>query len=346
MFYLRSVSASDLNDLYELSKMVTFINLPPDKKIIKKKIAHSLKSFEKSSKSDFAQNHFIFVLEDKDSGKVIGVSMIHSQHGTDDEPHFFLKVSQEYKYSQTINTGFIHGTLKLGYETNGPTEIGGLVLHPDYRSHQERLGKQISFVRFLYMGLNPENFKEEVHSELMPPLDEHGNSPLWEAIGRRFLNMNYNDADVLSRNNKEFILSLVPSESIYLALLPMEARDAIGKVGDDTKPVKKMLEAVGFKYINEVDPFDGGPHYRAKLKEIESIKSLMKVEIHPIDSLSEDETDEYMVQLPSTKHKFFSAKVTGYLEEKKTSTKLFVLKEEFKKLGPKRPFKTSIIEFN
>ena len=158
-------------------------------------------------------------------------------------------------------------------DTNGPTEIGGLILNPDYRGHKEKLGKQLSFIRFLYMANNPDRFKPMIHSELMPPLDRYGNSPLWEAVGRRFLNMNYHEADVLSRSNKEFILSLFPSENIYQTLLPMEAREAIGKVGKETEPVKKMLESIGFKYTYEVDPFDGGPHYRCPLKEITPIKN-------------------------------------------------------------------------
>lgn len=273
MFKIRSCKLTDLDDLYELSQKVYFINLPRDKKLIKDKINKSLKAFKSPSK-DLSLNYYIFVLEDTDVNKVVGVSMIHAQHGTEDEPHFFLRVAHENKYSTTINTGFVHGTLKLGLNMNGPTEIGGLVLHPDYRGHKLKLGKVLSYSRFLYMGLNQDRFKEDIHSELMPPLDSDGNAPLWEAIGRQFMNMNYQEADLLSRSNKEFILSLFPSENIYMALLPIDARNAVGKVGKDTLPVKKMLESIGFEYTSEIDPFDGGPHYRAKLKEISLVKNL------------------------------------------------------------------------
>jgi arginine N-succinyltransferase len=238
----------------------------------------------------------------------MGVSMIHAQHGTEEEPHFYLKVGQEHKFSQTINTGFIHGTLKLGLETNGPTEIGGLVLNPDYRGNKEKLGKQLSFVRFLYMAMNPDRFKPTIHSELMPPLDKDGNSPLWEAIGRRFMNMGYHDADVLSRSNKEFILSLFPSDNIYQTLLPIDARDSIGKVCKDTEPVRKMLESVGFKYTHEVDPFDGGPHYQAQLQDVKHVKQMVR------GILSQEEFDattakEMLVAIPKADHDFFAIKI-------------------------------------
>lgn len=298
MFLLRSVTIDDIDALYELSKLVSFINLPPDKKIIEEKVKISAQCFTNPGK-DLKKNYYFFVLEDVSKSKLVGVSMIHAQHGTEEEPHFFLKVEQEHKYSETIQTGFVHGTLKLGQETNGPSEIGGLVLHPDYRGKPGKLGKQLSFVRFLYIGMNKGEFKEVIHSELMPPLDQDGNSPLWEAIGRKFMNMDYQVADKLSLSNKEFITNLFPSETIYVPLLPVMARNAIGKVGDDTQPVKKMLEGIGFKYMNEIDPFDGGPHYRCKVEDIEPIKNLSNGKVRFTNNFDTQSSQKALLTIPS-----------------------------------------------
>ncbi len=313
MYRLRSVTIEDLDDIYELSNFVFFINLPSNKEDIEKKIKSSIKSFESPSK-DFFKNYYMFVLEDYETNKVIGVSMIHAQHGTEDEPHFYLRVGQEHKFSQSINTGFIHGTLKLGYDTDGPTEIGGLVLHPDYRGKPGKLGKQLSFSRFLYMGINPDRFKSTIHSELMPPLDKDGNSPLWEAIGRRFLNMDYNDADVLSRKNKEFILSLFPSDTIYETLLPINARNAIGKFASETAPVAKMLKSIGFNYINEVDPFDGGPHFQCKLKDISLIKEMISGEIELSDNIDQEKSTSILLSIPSKSFQFEAIKINALIQ--------------------------------
>ncbi len=307
MHVLRSVQPSDLKDLYRLSTIMTFINLPPDEEIISSKIQSSMKSF-KNPHAELHKNYYIFVLEDSEKSEILGVSMIHAQHGTEDEPHFYLTVGQEAKFSQTINTGFVHGTLKLGLDTNGPTEIGGLILNPEFRGHQEKLGKQLSFVRFLYMAQNSHRFKPMIHSELMPPLDRHGNSPLWEAIGRKFLNMNYVEADILSRSNKEFILSLFPSENIYQTLLPIEARESIGRVGKETEPVKRMLESIGFKYTYEVDPFDGGPHYRCPLKEIKPIKERITGVLMTTRSFDESKARDVMISLEHPQHDFLSVR--------------------------------------
>jgi arginine N-succinyltransferase len=307
MFTLRSVRPKDLKHLYKLSTIMTFINLPADEEMISDKIESSMRSFKNPS-SDLSKNYYIFVLENSETEEILGVSMIHAQHGTDIEPHFYLTVGQEAKFSQTINTGFVHGTLKLGLDYNGPTEIGGLILNPDYRGHKDKLGKQLSFVRFLFMANNPERFKPMIHSELMPPLDKNGNSPLWEAVGRRFMNMNYQEADVLSRNNKEFILSLFPAENIYQTLLPMEAREAIGKVGKETEPVKKMLESVGFKYTYEVDPFDGGPHYRCLLKDIRPIKEKITGLLITAKTFDQEKARDVLISLEHPDYDFYAVR--------------------------------------
>jgi arginine N-succinyltransferase len=316
VFILRNVSIEDLEDLYELSGKVLFINLPHDKEIIKQKILRSNECFHTPS-NKMEDNYYIFVLEDLEENKVIGVSMIHAQHGTEKEPHFFLRVSSEHKYSQTINTGFVHGTLRLGLDTNGPTEIGGLVLNPKYRGNAEKLGKQISFVRFLYMGIHADRFKETIHSELMPPFDKNGKSPLWEAIGRRFMNMDYDEADKLSRSNKEFILSLFPSNNIYMTLLPYEARNAVGKVGKDTLPVKRMLEKIGFHYTNEVDPFDGGPHYRCKLKDITLIQQLKTSTLAPATERLNKDAKPYLISFQYKDYPFFCLKTQASFHDNK-----------------------------
>lgn len=336
MYLLRSARTEDLDDLYELSQLMLFINLPPDKEIIRSKIESSLRSFKSPSKKLW-ENYYLFVLENVKTGHIVGASMIHAQHGTEDEPHYYFTVGQEHKFSKSLNTGFVHGTLKLGLDTDGPTEIGGLILHPEFRKNNQRLGKQLSFVRFLYMGINQNRFKEMIHSELMPPFDREGHSPLWEATGRRFLNMEYHDADILSRSNKEFILSLFPSDTIYITLLPVDARNAIGKVGEDTAPVKKMLEAIGFKYTNEVDPFDGGPHYRAKLKEIKPVKEMFPCEILVRKDIIKNDVSQILATLPPVGGEFRAAYISGNLI-RGASNKFIIDPNEAQLLGIKEDY--------
>src|SRR5690242_3270298 len=86
--------------------------------------------------------------------------------------------------------------------------------------------------------------------------------------------MSYQQADRISQSNKEFIRSLFPQDPLYMCLLPAPVRQLIGTVGTETKSVEKMLRAIGFQYAKRIDPFDGGPHFVAKVSEISLLKLL------------------------------------------------------------------------
>ncbi len=269
-FIVRSVRREDLNQLTDLAKQFNLLNLPGDRKIIAEKIARSESSFAGELTKD--QSEYIFVIEDTEEQTVVGSSLIIAKHGNDNVPHCYFKILKRDHFSKDLGIGFIHQVLRFQLDTDGPTEIGGLLVDKSYRRRPERLGKQISLSRFVYMGLNPERFENRVLCELTPPLTDEGRSEFWEALGRRFTGLPYQEADALSQTNKEFIESLFPEEDIYLTLLDAKARLVLGRVGEATKPAQHLLESVGFEYLEEVDPFDGGPHYGAKTNDILAIK--------------------------------------------------------------------------
>ncbi|MBL7715971.1 MAG: arginine N-succinyltransferase [Bdellovibrionales bacterium] len=278
MILLREARARDLDAFERLGQIPGMLNLSGDRDQISLRLERAEKSFRgKISKK--ANRKYIFVAEDLETKKVVGTSLIAPQHGTPESPHFYFEVGSEQRFSQTIGTGFIHGTLELKFNTDGPTEIGGLAVDLASRNHPARVGRQISFVRFLFAGIHRTFFKNQVLAELLPPLNKKGQSPLWEAVGRRFTNMDYLEADLLCSKNKEFILSLFPSEKIYTTFLPAEARNAIGKVGKDTEPVFHMLKKIGFRYAHHVDPFDGGPHLIADFDQIAPIQGIRKISL-------------------------------------------------------------------
>jgi len=277
-FLVRNVREDDLDSIHRLSKLVYFINLPSDKAVLKQKIAVSLASFSGEIEDKF-ERHYIFVLEDPNSGEVLGTSSLIARHGSPSEPHMYFNLREIRKYSETIHSGIIHKVLRLKFDYDGPTEIGGLVIDPAFRGHPGKLGRQLSFARFLFIKMNRKLFKNFILSELMPPLTEKGESILWENLGRKFTNLSYQEADVLSHKNKEFVTSLFPQGDIYTCLLSGEARDAIGKVGKTTEPVRHMLEKVGFSFRNHIDPFDGGPHYLAETDKITVIKDTQKLTV-------------------------------------------------------------------
>src|SRR5205823_2336043 len=57
----------------------------------------------------------------------------------------------------------------------------------------------------------------------------------------------------------------------------------IGVVGPETKGVEKMLRRIGFEYANQIDPFDGGPHFIADTDDITVVKDARQVAIVPVE---------------------------------------------------------------
>jgi arginine N-succinyltransferase len=230
---------------------------------------------------------FLFVMVDRDDRgheRVVGSSMIFAQHGSRRAPHSFFDVIEEERYSETLDRHFRHKILRMGYNYDGLTELGGLVLLPAFRGHPERLGKTLVFVRFLYIALFRGHFRDQMVSELMPPLEPDGTSLLWESLGRHFTGLSYQEADRLSRENKEFIRALFPQDPIYATLLPPAAQERIGQVGPHTKAVEKMLTGAGFRYAQRIDPFDGGPHFHARTDELIPIRKARRARVEHIDA--------------------------------------------------------------
>lgn len=270
-YEIRAVQDGDEEDLLELAHYLDSVNLPNDRAEIEPIIRLSNDSFS-GAVQDVRHRRYVFVVRDLERGKAVGSSMIVAQLGRRDAPYIFFHVWQEERYSPSVDKHFVHKVLRIGYQYDGPTEIGGLVMHPDYRRTGEKLGMQISYVRFLFIAMHRAFFQNYVLAELMPPLEPDGTSLLWEAVGRHFTDMSYRDADRLSRKNKEFIRSLFPPGDIYASLLPREAQAVIGKVGRETRGVEKLLRRIGFHYVDRVDPFDGGPHFAARTDEITLVR--------------------------------------------------------------------------
>ena len=272
MFVIRQAILDDLPTLLKLAKMVHFINLPADKDLLAAKVSRSRRSFT-GDVDDIREREFMFVLEDGESGEVVGTCSILCCVSWEGHPHIYLKTGKRSFYSEDLQLGQTHTTLELGTDVSGPSEVGGLILAPGFRGRPERLGSLLSLIRFHFIGLHRDQFAERILAEMMGPLTPDSGTLLWEYLGRRFINLSYKEADLFSSRSKEFLLSLWPKGEIFASLLPPEARALIGKVGDETEPAKRMLEKQGFKHHGHVDPFDGGPYLDVRIDDIPIVKA-------------------------------------------------------------------------
>ncbi len=305
MFVIRRAKVDDVPTLLKLAKMVHFINLPPDRDIIAEKVAWSRNCFllaadeeaglaartpaRRDQREPAPGEHgalaagirgitgksplFMFVLEEIESGGVIGTSQIIAKMGGPGHPNVSLQLARKEMFSKSLQMGVTHTVARLHLDESGPTEIGGLIMQPSFRGHRQKLGRLIALVRFHFMGLHRHLFSDRVLAEMMGAISVDGENPFWDYCTRCFINMTYNEADRFCQQSKEFILTLFPREDIYLTLLAPEARSVVGQVGEETVPARRMLESLGFRYFDRIDPFDGGPHLECPTADISIVQA-------------------------------------------------------------------------
>jgi arginine N-succinyltransferase len=313
-YEIRGALLSDEEELLQLAHHLNTVNLPDDRDAIREILDLSQRSFTGQVK-DPKRREYVFVLIDHEKRRLIGTSMIVAQLGRRDAPYIYLDVIDEERYSATLDRHFSHTTLSIGYSYDGPTEIGGLILLPDYRRVPERLGLFLSYVRFLFIKMHRELFRDEILAELLPPLEADGTSHLWDALGRHFTDLTYAEADRLSKKNKEFIRSLFPEGTIYASLLPKQAQEVIGKVGAQTRGVEKMLRRIGFRYAERVDPFDGGPHFTAPTDEITLVQRSHEIRVSKAPPRAQVSKHRAMIALDLPEAPFFRAVWAPFRDE-------------------------------
>jgi arginine N-succinyltransferase len=259
-----------LSQLYKLSAFakVGLTTFPNNKVVLKKRI-HASVCLMTRKPQKVLEGAFLFVLEDLAKKRIIGVCAITPQIGMG-EPSYTYKMKIAKKESKLLKINKDIQYLKLKREYNGPSEIGTLFLHPKYR--HSGAGRLLSLSRFLFMAEYQRCFKSRVIAELRGVLSPDERSPFWNAVCKHFFKMTFKKADLMVMEDKTFIEELVPLHPIYIPLLPHAAQKVIGCLHKNTKPAAALLRKEGFKFINEIDIFEAGPVYGAKVKDIRTVK--------------------------------------------------------------------------
>ena len=129
MFVIRQIRVDDVPAVLKLARLVHSFNLPADRDSISTKIARSRRSFA-DRLEDPRERMYMFVLEDLETGNIIGTSMIIGCISWPGHPHVYLEVSKQSLWSEDLQQGQTHKVLRLGTDETGPSELGGLVLAP------------------------------------------------------------------------------------------------------------------------------------------------------------------------------------------------------------------------
>ncbi|GGC61683.1 arginine N-succinyltransferase [Marinobacter halophilus] len=270
MLVIRPLQENDLDDLYLMTQNAGkgLTTLPADREMLQRKIERARESFNQRCAPEAGL--YLFVLEDTVTKKAVGISGVEARVGLEE-------VFYNYRLSVTVNASRELGvhvrtpTLHLSNDMTDTTEICSLLLSDDYKGGGN--GLLLSRCRFMYLDDFRSHFSEKVFAEMRGVSDKEGRSPLWDALGSKFFDMEFIQADMLSGlGNKSFIAELMPKYPIYLPMLPDTARAVISRVHENTRPALKMLQAEGFNFNGMVDIFDGGPVVEAFVNNIRTVR--------------------------------------------------------------------------
>lgn len=270
MLILRPSRITDLPEVVRIAEAsaIGITSLPPDRDKLYEKIRQSVESFEPDRDVSGEETYF-FVLEDSDTGKLMGTSGITAQAGFHDRFYSYrnetiVHASQELGVSNRIHA------LHLCHDLTGYVLLTSFWIDPSlYDTPWPQL---LSRGRLLFLCESAERFGDKIAAENPGVCDENGRSPFWDAVGRRFFNMDYPQAERLSGGrSKTFIAELMPHYPIYVPLLPPDAQLAIGQLHPVAELPFSILLAEGFDADTFIDIFDGGPTVEARIAALRSV---------------------------------------------------------------------------
>ena len=272
MIIVRQIREDDIDGLLRLAEAAYpgMTTLPPDLATLSKKITVAIASLSKAVTAP-GREKYLLVMEDTDTGLLVGTAGIIAQLGEDDQ-FYSYKINKVTHSSKVLEKKVSVETLNLSNHFEGFAEVATLFLDEPYRRNGN--GKLLARSRYLFMAEFRERFPAQVMADLRGYFDEHGRSPFWEAIGKNFFDMDFSAADLFGAvNGNQFIADLMPTQPIYVNLLSQEAQQVIGRPNDQGKAALAMLEKEGFQWRGQIDIFDGAPSVDTFIDQLATVTS-------------------------------------------------------------------------
>jgi len=269
-FVLRAATPKDL-DAYERmahASAVGITTLPANRSALAERLEQSAQAFASGDDAS-GEEVYVFVLEDLEADRLVGTSAITASAGFADRffsyrNEMLVHASTALEASQRIHT------LHLCHDLSGHTLLSAFYIEPGY---EHTLAPQLmSRARLLFIAEFAQRFSDRIAAESPGLADDSGRCPFWDAVGRRFFEMDYPAAERLAAGrNKAFIAELMPQAPIYVSLLPEEAQWAIGQLHPVAELPFSILIDEGFDTETYVDIFDGGPTVDARVAMLATV---------------------------------------------------------------------------
>jgi arginine N-succinyltransferase len=267
--FLRPVVMADLSAVHALAQRSGggMTNLPANEATLKKKLERAVESFGKGAMKPGGE-FYMLVLDI--AGRAMGTAAVFASIG---EKYGFVnyKINREFYFSESTKRRVERDVLVPTHDFTDCAEVGSLFMSQDVRGGG--LGRLLARARYMFIAQSPKLIADPVCAELRGWRAADGAQPFWNAVGRRFFGMDFEEADAYNAAyGNQFIEDLMPRYPIYVDMLPEDARQCVGRPHESAEPALKMLKEEGFTFNNYIDIFDGGPLVDAKQANIRTIR--------------------------------------------------------------------------
>jgi len=194
--------------------------------------------------------------------------------------------------------------LTLCSELTACSQLAGFHLRD--REHAGIEAALLSRARLLFAVLAPHRFGDRFFVPLAGVTDGEGQSPFWNALGRKFFKMDFLDAErvIGGARNRTLIVELMPHYPVYVPLLPGDAQAAMGQIHPSGQLAFKLLTEEGFEADEYVDIFDGGPILAAHRL---SLRSFCGSQQRRVETAPEGVVDNFVTYAVATNAERFRA---------------------------------------
>jgi len=272
MYVVRPVEPADVGALETLLAASTpgVHTLPRTRDRIAAFVERSIASF--AAHVDIpSEESYLFVLEDLERRELLGTAAIHASAGSNGT-YFSFRNDVIQQVSRDLNISHSVHALTLCSELTACSQLSGFYI--DRRAGLKGEAALLSRARLLYAVLAPHRFGDRFFVPLAGVTDDNGQSPFWDALGRKFFKMDFLEAERLigGVRNRTLIVELMPHYPVYVPLLPGPAQAAMGQIHPDGQLAFDLLAEEGFEADEYIDIFDGGPILQAHKNGLRSFR--------------------------------------------------------------------------
>jgi arginine N-succinyltransferase len=279
MYVVRPVETADIPALEALAAvtMPGVHTLPRSRDKIVMAVERSLASA--AAQVDIpSEESYLFVLESVPERRICGTAAIFATAGSNGT-YFSFRNDVIQQVSRDLNICHSVHALTLCSELTAYSQLSSFYVAPEVQHGPE--AALLSRSRLMYAAQNPRRFGDRFFVPLAGVTDDAGQSPFWNAVGRKFFKMDFLDAErvIGGARNRTLIVELMPHYPVYVPLLPGDAQAVMGQIHPSGELAFNLLTAEGFEADEYIDIFDGGPILQAHKHALRTFTSAQALRV-------------------------------------------------------------------